>query len=187
MWGLKCCTVWVSKHGCFGPVRVIYVSTALIMPCLSEGNWIQMHLCAIVFWMDITGSLAILHWWAALLKITSLKQLLPCQTVGIHVWTGCGKTLGEIFNINAMAVTTAKVLLLMEKMHSVPCIIENCHHGDQQKLIFRFQWRLSEQESMLLLSLCLGSCFLFSIWFWNSPFNWCETGCSAALMPRLHW
>lgn len=99
------------------------------------------------------------------LKITFLKQLLPCQTAGVNVWTGCGKTLGEIFNIKATAVTTAKVLLLMEKIHSVPCIIENCHHGDQQKLIFRFQWRLSEQESMLLLSLCFVSCFLFSIWF----------------------
>lgn len=165
MWCLKCCIVCVSKHGCFAPVRVIYISTALTRPCVSEGNWIQMHLCAIVFQIDVTGSLAILHWWAALLKITSLKQLLPGQTARVHVWTGCGKTLGEVFNIKVTAVTTAKVLSLMEKMRSVPCIIENCHHGDQQKFIFRFQWRLSEHESMLLLSLCLISCFLFNIWF----------------------
>lgn len=152
MWGFK--------------LHCVSLKTWILCSCkgnLYFHNWIQMHLCAIVFPMDVTGSSDILHWWAALLKFTSLKQLLPCQTAGVHVWTGC--PLGEVFNIKATTITTAKVLLLMEKIHSVPFIIENCHHGDQQKLSFRFQWRLSEQLSMLLLSLCLVSCFLFSIWY----------------------
>lgn len=137
--------------------------------------WMQMHFWVLIslLWlsrMHVTGSFR-----NSVIMSQQKVGLLPCQAAGLQGRIGCRWAFREVFIIKDMVV-----------MNKLACNQKSCwsgkknkkhfaawntvfrehyyYHGNLQKFTFRFQWRLSEQESMLLLSLYLACCCLFSNW-----------------------
>lgn len=145
-----------------------------LRPSLTEA-WMRMHFCVLISLLRLSRMRVTGRFRICVIMSQRKVGLLPCQATGPQGRTGCGRDFREVFVIkdtvvmNKLACNQKSCWLEKNKQTKkhfeawITVVREHdYHHGNLQKFTFRFQWRLSEQESMLLLSLYLACCCLFS-------------------------